>query len=59
MNTNDEIERNRNTALLITNMTREIRELTIDRDAWRLTAKTFARANSISSAYRSNETKGE
>ena len=53
--TNDEIERNRNTALLITNLTKEIRELTIDRDAWRLTAKTFERANSISSAQRETE----
>ena len=54
--TNDEIERNRNTALLITNLTKEIRELTIDRDAWRLTAKTLERANSIiSSAQRETE----
>ncbi len=55
MDTNDEIERNRNTALLITNLTKEIRELITDRDAWRLTAKTFARETAISSAYRQDE----
>jgi hypothetical protein len=38
----DETERNRNNALLITAQTEEIRRLTIDRDAWRLTAKTLA-----------------
>jgi hypothetical protein len=37
-----ETERNRNNALLITAQTEEIRRLTIDRDAWRLTAKTLA-----------------
>jgi hypothetical protein len=46
MNT-ENIERNRNTALLITEQTRQIRELIIDRDAWRLTAKTFNQAAKV------------
>ncbi len=48
-NQSDEIERNRNNALLILAQTEEIRKLTIDRDAWKLTAKTFARAYEIES----------
>ena len=37
-------ERDRNNALMITHQTKQIRQLEIDRDSWRLTAKTFARA---------------
>ncbi len=40
----NEKARNRNNALLITNQTEQIRKLTIERDAWRLTAKAFSRA---------------
>lgn len=37
-----EQECRRNNALLITSLTEQVRTLTIDRDAWRLTAKAFA-----------------
>lgn len=38
-------ERDRNNALMITNLQAEVDRLTIDRDAWRLTARTFERAS--------------
>src|SRR5258708_12384220 len=41
-------ERDRNNALMITHQTKQIRQLEIDRDSWRLTAKTFARATASS-----------
>lgn len=40
----DELARNRNNTMLITALQKQIDQLTVDRDAWRLTARTFERA---------------
>lgn len=39
-----EQKRNRNNALIITNLQAEVDRLTIDRDAWKLTAAVYERA---------------
>jgi hypothetical protein len=45
--TNADQDRNRNDAMMVTAQQKEIERLKIDRDAWRLTAKTFSRAYDI------------